>query len=73
MGPGRSLSINSADDERNPPELGVMEQAMKRVKAGRYMLLPITSESRGHGTTGNTTLWKQYLAELLQPAPPSVK
>jgi homoserine O-acetyltransferase len=63
----RVLAINSADDERNPPELGVMEQAMKRVKAGRYVLLPITGDSRGHGTTGNTKLWKRYLVELLQP------
>jgi len=61
----RVVAINSADDERNPPELGVMEQAMKRVKNGRYVLLPITADSRGHGTTGNTKLWTQYLAELL--------
>jgi homoserine O-acetyltransferase len=69
----RVLAINSADDERNPPELGVMEQAMKRVKAGRYVLLPITAESRGHGTTGNTRLWKRYLTELLQPSSESAK
>ena len=62
----RVLAINSADDERNPVELGVMEQAMKRVKNGRYVLLPITDQSRGHGTTYNATLWRQYLAELLQ-------
>ena len=69
----RVLAINSADDERNPPELGVMEQAVKRVKDGRYVLLPITSASRGHGTTSNVTLWKQYLAELLQPVTGSAK
>jgi homoserine O-acetyltransferase len=61
----RVLAINSADDERNPPELGLMEQAMKRLKSGRYVLLPITSQSRGHGTTGNARLWKSYLAEVL--------
>lgn len=61
----RLLAINSADDERNPPELGVMEQAMKRLKNGRYVLLPITGESRGHGTTANAKVWKQHLAALL--------
>ena len=67
----RLLAINSADDERNPPELGVMEQAMTRIKSGRYILLPITSQSRGHGTTGNAALWKSHLAELLQSTPRS--
>jgi len=61
----RVLAINSADDERNPPELGVMEAAMTRLKHARYVLLPISAESRGHGTTGRAALWKQYLAELL--------
>ena len=64
----RVLAINSADDERNPPELGVMEQAMKRLKHGRYVLLPITKQSRGHGTTSNVNLWKQHLIELLGPS-----
>ena len=61
----RVLAINSADDERNPPELGVMEDAMHRLKHGRYVLLPISDESRGHGTTGRAALWKQHLADLL--------
>ena len=43
----------------------LMEQGMKRVKNGRYLLLPITDASRGHGTTGNAALWKSFLAELL--------
>jgi homoserine O-acetyltransferase/O-succinyltransferase len=59
----RVLAINSADDERNPPELGVMEAAMKRIKNGRYVLIPISPETRGHGTTGNAKLWKKYLEE----------
>jgi len=61
------LAINSADDERNPPELGTMEREIKRVKNGRYVLLPTTDESRGHGTMGIAKLWKQYLAEFMQP------
>jgi homoserine O-acetyltransferase/O-succinyltransferase len=61
----RVLAINSADDERNPPELGVMEAAMKRTKNGKYVLLPVGPDSRGHGTTGNARLWKKYLEEFL--------
>jgi homoserine O-acetyltransferase len=63
------VAINSADDERNPPELGVMEREIKRVKNGRYVLLPLSADTRGHGTTGNAKLWKQHLVELLQQAP----
>ena len=65
----RLLAINSVDDERNPPELGVMEQAIARVKNARYVLLPLTSASRGHGTTGNPATWESYLVELLASAP----
>ncbi len=62
----RVLAINSADDERNPPELGVMEQEMKRLKSGRYVLLPVSAASQGHSTTYNAATWKSYLAEWLQ-------
>jgi homoserine O-acetyltransferase/O-succinyltransferase len=60
------VAINAADDFINPPELGILEAATKKVKSGRYVLLPIGPESRGHRTVGNPNLWKQYLAELLQ-------
>jgi homoserine O-acetyltransferase/O-succinyltransferase len=63
------LALNSSDDERNPPELGVMEREMKRVKNGRYALIPGGPDTRGHGTTGMAKLYKQQLAELLQQAP----
>jgi homoserine O-acetyltransferase len=63
----RVLAINSADDERNPAELGIMEREIKRVKQGRYVLIPTGPETRGHGTMGLAKLWKQYLAEFLQP------
>lgn len=63
----RVLAINSADDERNPAELGIMEREIKRVKQGSYVLIPTGPETRGHGTMGFAKLWKQYLAELLQP------
>lgn len=63
----RLLAINSADDERNPPELGIMEREIKRVKHGRYVLIPASDETRGHGTTSAAKWWKHHLAELLQP------
>jgi homoserine O-acetyltransferase len=63
----RVLAMNSADDERNPAELGIMEREIKRVKQGRYVLIPTGPETRGHGTMGLAKLWKQYLTEFLQP------
>jgi homoserine O-acetyltransferase len=65
----RLVAINAADDERNPPELGILEREIKRVKNGRYVLIPVGEHSRGHLTTGNAALWKQYLAELLRDTP----
>lgn len=63
------LAINAADDERNPPETGVMEREMKRVKNGRLYLIPASPDTRGHGTTGTAKFWKQQLQEFLQAAP----
>jgi homoserine O-acetyltransferase len=66
----RVLAINSADDQVNPPELGLMERLMPRVKNGRYVLLPITEQTRGHGTHSLPAVWKGYLAEFLQQLTP---
>src|SRR3954449_3655820 len=63
------LAINAADDERNPPETGVTETALKRIKNGRLYLIPASTETRGHLTTGNAKFYKQQLQELLQSAP----
>ena len=63
------LAINSADDERNPPELGVMEREMRRVKTGRLLLIPGGENTAGHGTTYQARFWAKELAELLQTAP----
>jgi homoserine O-acetyltransferase len=60
------MYINSADDQINPPELGIAEREIKRVKNGKFVLLPITEETRGHGTHTLPAIWKGYLAELLQ-------
>jgi homoserine O-acetyltransferase len=63
------LAINSADDERNPPELGIMERELKRIKNARLYLIPASEDTRGHGTTGMAKLWKQQLQDLLQTTP----
>ncbi|HSA72059.1 MAG TPA: alpha/beta fold hydrolase [Burkholderiales bacterium] len=63
------LAINSADDERNPPELGVLEREIKRVKNGRALLIPGSENTAGHGTTAQAKFWAKELAQLLQNAP----
>lgn len=65
----RLLAINAADDERNPPELGILDREIKRVKHGRILLIPASEQTAGHGTTGQAKFWKQALAELLQSTP----
>lgn len=63
------LAINAADDERNPPETGLMDAALKRVKNGRLYLIPASEQSTGHLTTGNARHYKSQLEELLRTAP----
>jgi homoserine O-acetyltransferase/O-succinyltransferase len=63
------LAINSADDERNPPELGILDREIKRVKNGRVLLIPASADTAGHGTTGQAKWWKNELAELLRSVP----
>ena len=60
------MFINSADDFINPPELGIAEREIAKVKRGRFVLLPISDETRGHGTHTRARVWKQYLEELLR-------
>jgi homoserine O-acetyltransferase len=59
------MFINSADDFINPPELGVAEREIKRVKNGRFLLLPASEQTHGHGTHTWAAVWQQYLGELL--------
>jgi homoserine O-acetyltransferase len=63
------LVINSADDERNPPETGLMDKALKRIPSAKLYLIPASAETRGHGTTGMAKFYKQPLQEVLQSAP----
>ena len=58
-------AINSADDEVNPPELGILEREIKKVARGRYILIPTSEDTRGHGTHSRAAVWKNYLSELL--------
>jgi homoserine O-acetyltransferase len=63
------LAINSADDERNPPETGVTQRAMRRVKNGHLYLIPESQETRGHGTTGMARFYLHQLDDFLDTAP----
>ena len=59
------LAINSADDFINPPELGVMERLIKRVRGGRYVLIPTSDITRGHGTHTVAAAWKAYFGPFV--------
>ena len=59
------VAVNSADDGVNPPELGIMEQSIARVRSGRYFLIPAGEKTIGHRTFYVTELWKVILPELL--------
>ena len=63
------LVINSADDERNPPETGVLENALKHVKNAQYYLIPESAETSGHGTTAHAKFYQDKLAAFLASAP----
>ena len=63
------LAINAADDERNPPETGLTASAVKRIKNGKIYLIPASTETRGHLTTGNAKFYLEQIKELLQTAP----
>lgn len=63
------LAINSADDERNPPETGVMERELKRLSNAKLLLIPASAETRGHGTTGMARFWAKDLAAWLPTVP----
>jgi len=58
------IAINSADDQVNPPELGILEAAIKRVKRGRCVVIPVSEKTNGHRTHSMPAVWRQYLEEL---------
>lgn len=59
------MFVNSADDFINPPELGIAEREIKNVKKGKFVLLPISEHTFGHGTHTQAAAWQEYLKELL--------
>ena len=58
--------MNSADDFINPPELGIAEREIARVKRGRFVLIPASERTHGHGTHTWAALWKEQLEALLE-------
>lgn len=64
------LAINSADDQINPPELGLMEALMPRVARGTYVLVPASDRTRGHSTHTWAVFWREHLAAFLKSLPP---
>ncbi len=60
------VAVNSADDLINPPELGILEREIKRVPHGRAVLIPFSSETRGHGSHTVARLWERELLQLLR-------
>ncbi len=65
----RVLAINSADDERNPHETGLMAAAMARIPNARLLLIPGSTETAGHGTAGQARFWREELAGFMQELP----
>ena len=65
----RVLAINSADDVVNPPELGLMDKLISRVKHGRYVLIPTSDETRGHGTHSVPAIWGPHLLDFINTLP----
>jgi homoserine O-acetyltransferase len=63
------MVVNAADDERNPPETGLMERELKRVKNARLLLIPASEATSGHGTTGSAKFYAKELRELLETTP----
>jgi homoserine O-acetyltransferase len=60
------LAINFADDLINPPELGILEREIRRVKRGKAVIIPLSPNTRGHGTHTLAAVWKEHLVELLK-------
>jgi homoserine O-acetyltransferase len=60
------LAINFADDLINPPELGILEREIRRVKKGRALIIPASKETVGHGTHTKAAVWKEHLENLMK-------
>lgn len=63
------LLINSADDERNPPETGITQAAIERIPNARLYLIPGSPTTAGHGTVMNAALWKEEFTHFMNKLP----
>jgi len=63
-------AVNSADDFINPPELGILEREIKHVTNGRFVVIPISDRTHGHGTHTDAAVWQELLADLLRRSRP---
>ena len=64
------LWINSADDFINPPEAVNAEDMVAEMPLARFVLIPASAETKGHGTHTWAKFWKADLVKLLaEPAP----
>ena len=59
------LWINSADDFINPPELGIAQRMVGLMPHARFILIPISDATRGHGTHTMAAVWKDDLIRFL--------
>jgi homoserine O-acetyltransferase len=63
------VHVNSSDDFINPPELGIAEREIQKVKHGRFVLVPASDQTHGHGTHTWATFWKDELRAMLESPP----
>jgi len=64
------MFVNSADDFINPPELGIAEQEIQKAKRGKFVLIPASAKTFGHGTHTHAAIWQEYLKELMYESKP---
>jgi homoserine O-acetyltransferase/O-succinyltransferase len=64
------MLVNSGDDFINPPELGIAEREIKRVKGAHFVLIPASDQTHGHATHTWAAVWQKYLAQLLESSQP---
>ena len=64
------LWMNSADDFINPPELGIAETMVKQIPHAKFILIPISDATRGHGTHTQAVVWKDDMIDFLKQTEP---
>jgi homoserine O-acetyltransferase/O-succinyltransferase len=63
------LAINFADDELNPPELGIVDRTKQRVRNGQFVLIPASSQTQGHMTARKALIYAPFVADFLAKLP----